>query len=236
MSLAIAGLGATSAVADPVGGAPTAGATTWAVAPSYADVLAAYPARARASRQAGHAVIFCDFALDGRLSQCIPVSEAPLGEGFADAARKLARDFRADVSTEVARQKTLGGGVSLAVVFDPAMLDQARPVLGTPKWTDLPSAMDVDAAFAGTPKNVGAVRVVLDCKVQQGGVMGGCGVESEQPAGQGFGQAALALAAKTRVSTWTDQGLPVVGGAVRIPIRFETGAPAPAGAPPAAKP
>ncbi|THD77353.1 MAG: hypothetical protein E7812_15575 [Phenylobacterium sp.] len=154
------------------------------------------------------------------------MSETPLGEGFADAAHKLADDFRADVSTPEARLKTLDGGVSLAIAFDPAMLDQARPVLGTPKWTDLPSAADVDAAFAGTPKNVGAVHVVLDCKVRQGGAMGGCGVESEQPAGQGFGQAALALAAKARVSTWTDQGLPVVGGEVRIPIRFETGDPA----------
>jgi protein TonB len=105
------------------------------------------------------------------------------------------------------------------------MLQGGQAVVGQPHWAELPSAADVDAAFAGTPKNVGTVHVVLNCTVEQGGGLGGCGVTSEEPSGVGFGKAALALAAKARVDTWTDQGLPVVGSEVRMPIRFETGAP-----------
>jgi hypothetical protein len=37
----------------------------------------------------------------------------------------------------------------------------------------------------------------------------------------GIGQAALALAPTFRLSTWTAEGLPVVGGAINIPLRYE---------------
>jgi hypothetical protein len=46
-------------------------------------------------------------------------------------------------------------------------------------------------------------------------------VTSEEPAEFGFGQAALALAPHFRLSVWTEQGLPTVGGRVTLPIRYQ---------------
>ncbi|MDB5422618.1 MAG: putative TonB protein, partial [Phenylobacterium sp.] len=78
----------------------------------------------------------------------------------------------------------------------------------------------------------GTVQVMLACVVQQGGGVSDCTVQREQPAGIGVGQAALALATHFRLTTWTAEGLPTVGGTVKIPLRYEGGDTAPAPAKP----
>ncbi len=65
------------------------------------------------------------------------------------------------------------------------------------------------------------VRVVLDCTVAAGGALSGCTVDREEPAGLGYGQGALAVATKFRVSPWSQDGQPTVGAKLRVPIRYE---------------
>jgi protein TonB len=105
------------------------------------------------------------------------------------------------------------------------------PVIGKPRWVATPTTEDLQAAMAGLPSGLGDIRVVLTCTVRQGRWMDRCAIESEAPAGKGYGDAALKVAAKARIVTWTNEGLPVVGGIIRVPIRFQTGAPAPVKAP-----
>jgi TonB family protein len=203
----------------------------WAAAPSYADVAAAYPEKAKAAKVGGHATVYCEFKDTGGLTECRTVAEEPRGQGFGAAAAKLARQFRLPVAGPDDVKALRTAAVQLPVTFDPAMTENGPQVLGKPPWAATPSADDVAAAFAGTPRNVGTVRVMLACKVEQGGWTSGCTVDSETPSGRGFGKAALALAPKFRLATWTDEGLPVVGGVVHVPLRYESGAPAPASAP-----
>ena len=198
-------------------------AMVWAEAPTYADVLAAYPPNAKAARTGGRATLYCQFRMDGRLRGCEGVNDQPFGKGFHSAAQKLVEKFRAYPASSDGKGLR-DASIQLPFTFDPSMLDGNNTV-GRPLWAGLPSNDDVFAAFTGTPKNVGAVRVVLGCVVEQGGTVSGCKVLSENPAGKGFGQAALALSAKFKLSTWTAEGLPVVGGEVHIPIRFETDEP-----------
>lgn len=198
----------------------------WLAAPAYADVTAAYPVKARATKTAGRATLYCSFVSDGRLTNCDVIAEEPRGMGFAAAARKLAPLFRAP--TELGDGKGLkGASVQLPFTFDSDMLAPGRAAVGKPQWKGLPVFEDVQTAFAHTPKNVGTVRVMLSCVVQQGGYVSDCKPDSEAPSGRGFGAAAVALAAKFRLSTWSNDGLPVVGGAVRIPIRYESDEPQP---------
>lgn len=192
----------------------------WAEAPAYADVVAAYPAKARAENIGGKAVVACEMRRDGRLEDCLVHSETPRGKGLGEAARKLARRFRLEVSTEEERRLTDDLVVHLPVVFDPAMLSDQPPVVGRPSWASLPTADDLKGAMDGL-KAGQTVRVVLACVVQPGGTLDGCKVVSEEPAGLGAGQAALGMSPKFRLTTWTSEGLPTIGGTVRIPLRFE---------------
>jgi periplasmic protein TonB len=62
------------------------------VTPTAMQFQNAYPARALRRGLAGQAMLRCRVGLDGRLSRCAVIQESPLGEGFGDAARRLAEN------------------------------------------------------------------------------------------------------------------------------------------------
>jgi TonB family protein len=197
----------------------------WSLAPGYADVVAAYPRKARAAKIAGRATVDCDMTEEGRLAHCATVVVEPHGYGFDDAAKDLAKQFQFPVRSEAEKKATHGLSVHLPVTFDPAMLDQKTPpVVGKPSWAALPDAAGVIAAFSAVKTEVTA-RAMLSCTVAAGGGLTDCQVASEQPLGAGVGAAALSLAPTFRLTTWTVEGLPTIGGRVNVPIRYEPGPP-----------
>jgi TonB family protein len=203
-------------------------AMDWPEAPSYADVAAAYPKRAREAHLGGRATLACKFTNAGRLTDCQVIAEEPKAQGFGAAAQALARKFRAYPKTSDGRG-LLGADVQIPFVFDPAVLGDTKPAIGKPQWMGLPSGAQTGQAFdavikAGTP----TVRVTLTCTVQPGGGLSGCSVTREDPPGKGVGAAALSLTPLFKVSTWTVEGLPTVGGTINIPLRYEGARPPPA--------
>jgi len=192
----------------------------WAQAPSYADVVAAYPAKARSQKRGGRATVECQMTSDGRMRDCRTITEQPKGLGFGAAAKDLAKTFRVGETSEEVRKVLRDVVVHLPFAFDPVMLSGETQVVGKPSWAKLPTADDMKAAI-GPLKLAATTRVQLECVVQPGGAVGDCRVASEAPAGSGVGAAALTLAPRFRLTTWTSEGLPVVGGKVRIPLRFE---------------
>jgi len=194
----------------------------WIEAPTYADVVAAYPKKAREGAMGGRAVLDCHFDGQGRLSHCDVIDEDPKGYGFGAAAKGLAPKFLAP------RQD--GAGVSLKAAttqipftFDPSMLTGGQPVIGKPHWARLPEG---DAVAAGFPKAARAAHVdtgavTLSCAVGLAGRLGDCQVVKQEPPGLDFDKAALALSGDFQVSVWTSEGLPTVGGRVRIPLRYQ---------------
>lgn len=195
----------------------------WAEAPSYADVAAAYPKKARDEKVAGRATLACDLTEEGRLSGCNVPTVEPRGYGFDAAAKGLAKRFRFQVGTDADRKATHGIEIHLTMVFDPSTLDATTPVVGKPKWASVPKAEQMEAAFAALGLT-NTARVSLECRVQVGGGVADCQVASEDPAGKGLGAAALSLAPAFRLTTWTAEGLPTIGGLIRVPIRYEPGA------------
>jgi TonB family protein len=187
----------------------------WLQAPSIADVAAAYPAKARAARLGGRTILTCELRRSGELKACATLAEEPRGKGFALAALALAKQFRG-----VAHPEPEVEIIQLPFTFDPAMLG-ARPVIGRPQWVTLPSGEATGRAFQNLKIDGAAVRVVMSCTVQPLGTLGGCTVASETPPGSGLGAAALSLTPSFRVSTWTLEGLPTVGGVIRVPLRYE---------------
>lgn len=199
-------------------------AIAWEAAPTQADVVAAYPAGARAAGVGGRVTLDCRVLADRRVSGCQVLAEAPKGQGFAAAARTLTPKFTAPPMTRDG-QPVRSVGVQLPFVFSPDALAAGNHPVGKPIWAGLPATEDFAAAF---PQEAGTVRVGLVCSVAQGGWLVDCKVEREDPAGKGHGAASLALAPKFKVATWSTEGLPIVGGVIHVPIRYElTQAPQP---------
>jgi hypothetical protein len=187
---------------------------TFAEAPTVSEIAAAYPARAKAAKVGGAVNLTCQIGRDLHPKDCAALTERPSSYGFGAAARKLAEKMKVDDSSLV------GLNVFVPVTFDPAVLTGAAMV-SKPIWAAMPTAADFQATFPKSQNGVNDVRVVLGCTVEAGGALGACAVAQETPAGQGYGDGALALASKFRLSPWGLDGAPTVGAKIRLPIHYE---------------
>jgi TonB family protein len=192
----------------------------WGETPTAAAMATAFPASSVGRTPSGHVVLRCRLADKGGPERCDTMSEEPPGHGFANAARKLVKDFKI-VSDWPA---TKGGErVSVDIPFD--FRDPSRPATPVevvdPQWIRTPDPnmagklFPEEAAKAGYKTGV----ATLVCEIAHGGALINCQVKSEAPENLGFGRAALAIAAVMVMNPWTPQGVPVDGAHIRLPIR-----------------
>ncbi len=194
----------------------------WIKAPTAAEVLAAYPAKARAEKIDGTAVLDCRIDKDGGISACRTLKEQPEHFGFGQAARSLSDRFEGPMVNSQGASMA-GDHVHLRIGFAAASLESAALAIGHPEWTALPSMSDFTAVLpaAARKAQVYRARVVMLCTVGAGGGLEACKAQSEEPAGLGYAEAALSLSTAFRLAVWTEEGLPTVGGSVRVPLRFD---------------
>lgn len=191
----------------------------WISAPSMRDVVDAYPTGARARRIAGAVTFDCTFRSDGSLGNCASIRET--SAEFNRAGRRLIPLFRGPVSLPSGRPISRSH-THLVITFSERMLDKDAGVSGQPELTKIPSDAQLLAAYPRKAVEGGVLtgRGVMRCAIVAGGGLTDCRVSSEEPAGQGFGEATLSLREHFAVSTWTDEGLPTIGGSVLVPVRF----------------
>lgn len=195
--------------------APAVAQTVWTAAPTAADMAAAYPAKAKAEGVGGAVELMCTVSRSGSMSACDVLGEAPRGYGFGAAARRLAQQ------TVKAAGVAKDTEVRVPITFSAELAKGGVATVKTPMWTALPSVTDMQNAAPKTEGGPNDVRVTLVCDVQAGGSLSGCAVDREEPAGQGFGPAILALAPKFQVGLMSAEGMPTVGSKVRVPVRFD---------------
>ncbi|MBX7248954.1 MAG: TonB family protein [Caulobacteraceae bacterium] len=120
------------------------------------------------------------------------------------------------------------------------LYDEISPPGGpiTPNWLHRPTSAEIDAAYpAGVGRMSEQPRVTMTCTVGKEGRFAACEIESEQPAGYGFGRAAQQVAKLYRLDPWSREGEPLEDTSIRITITFgdpprPRPAPPSAGAPP----
>jgi protein TonB len=66
----------------------------WLNTPHPEQLTRYYPLREQVAAVDGHSLIDCVVQADGRLRDCVVISESPANAGFGQAALKLARWFR----------------------------------------------------------------------------------------------------------------------------------------------
>lgn len=97
----------------------------------------------------------------------------------------------------------------------------APPVIVGPQWISRPTPDQMARSYpAGAVEQSLDGRATLRCSVTVAGTMADCVVVDESPRGQGFGRAAMTLSRYFRISPRTEDGRPVGGAKVDIPIQF----------------
>jgi TonB family protein len=193
----------------------------WIKAPSFADMAAAWPKGAGDIAE-GSANLRCTVMTTGYLKDCVRLAQLPVNKGFGDAAMSLAGRFQLFLAPEEAA-KVKGGLVNLPFRFlNPNQpVGQARKV-PNPRWTVTLRQDKVLALYPDIAADAGvkAGQGVADCLVAADGKLTDCKVARENPADLGFGPAAVAIAGVMQMNPWTDDGRPVDGARIRLPINF----------------
>lgn len=110
-------------------------------------------------------------------------------------------------------------------------LPPSPPVVITrPDWAEKPSGEDLGNHYPirAWDEDIDG-RAVMECRVTSSGQLNNCRVTSEEPAGYGFGNAAIGMSGLFRMKPFTVDGQAVSGAWVRIGIAFRVPAPDPEG-------
>jgi|SRR5579883_1599081 len=191
-----------------------------------ASTLAHYPAAARAAGVEGSAILACDRDAHLALKACKLVSETPAGQGFGQAALDLAALSPPNPKLDLA-DPARHPPITLTVRFTlhpPAItpdLSEMGHTLTQPRLATGPTRAQVQAAYPVRALSDGVDGAALiACRLDAKGVLHDCQVAGEQPAGYGFGAAALDLAADFKLTPRLVDGEPVGGAEVRFPVPF----------------
>jgi len=193
-------------------------------APTYADIIAAWPGGSSNAAE-GNAAMRCRLHETGLLDDCsFSYVSAPK---FERPSRELAKKFHVKVGSAT-REQLKDVFVSVPIQFvNPSRAPSARTVTNA-RWTVTPDE-DASAAFypaEAARQGVKVGRGQAQCLVSETGTLVDCKPVSGTPEKLGFDVAAAHIAATMQIALWGEDGLPTAGATVVLPIRINQPQPA----------
>jgi TonB family protein len=192
----------------------------WISAPSSEQMAAAFPQSEIGRIGSAHVVMRCGISGGGVLANCFSTSELPSGHGFVHAADSLLKDFRLPPAIKTNSYNDF----RVDVPFDFRDPSQAAPPveIHDPIWIKQIDPNSIQKLFPEAAAKAGYKlgRASVDCSVAVDGTLSDCAIATEDPAGLGFGAAAMEVASVMQMSPWTKQGAPVEGARINLPIKF----------------
>lgn len=192
----------------------------WAGAPTFADLAVVYPKGG--AGKSGYDAFRCDVAKTGVLKDCVILREEPPGKGFGGAGRALIPKFHVELDAdELAQRQPLV--VNLAIrLIDPNSDDFSARRIGEPVWIKVVDPLKSQALYPAQAAEKGLTTGlgVASCEVSADGHLTACEARPGKPDRVGFSEAAVEIAGALEMSRWTQEGGPVDGARVSLPIRF----------------
>ncbi|CAN5813930.1 hypothetical protein BH11PSE1_BH11PSE1_16650 [soil metagenome] len=201
------------AASPPITGMPLPEAPQWLERPTREDFENAVK---------GDVYLVCQITSEGRLSPCEVTDETPAGMGLAGSAISISGKFK--MSTTLSTGETVGGHFRVMRMhfrLPPPPLPEGVRLIEKPQWLKRPSASDIGNLYPARAQRMDvAGSATMQCSVSSDGGLNPCTVIDEDPGEYGFGDAALQIGALLRLAPLDEDGQPVAGGIVRIPINF----------------
>jgi len=196
-------------------------APAWSQTPTPQDVAQAQLDYAIGAAAGGGVNLLCRVNPDATLKDCAVHGERPQGKGLAAAAAMLAKDFKLALDPGDTRP-TDAMAVDIRFTFpDPS--NPAPVQITQPQWTQGPDPSKLQALYPPKAAEAGvrSGRGVVECAVAHSGALTACSVVREEPQGLGFGEAAVQIASVMAMNPWTEDGRPVDGARIRLPVDLQ---------------
>jgi TonB family protein len=204
-------------------------APAWSKAPSAAEIIGQLDKKVGDRFADGKVVFMCDLnKKTGKVAYCIVANSSPGMAQFADVAKSLSGKFEADPKSMAGIRAWLDPNKTEALVLMPfSFPDMTSPGWGKRYITHVQwvSTLDDSARQALYPQpalkaGLKEGSAMVDCAIGADGTLSDCAVKSESKAGVGFGEAATKIAEGSVANRWTEEGLPVEGARVELPIQM----------------
>ena len=179
-----------------------------------------WPLSAYNDRISGHVTLSCDIDRYGLAEWCTVALETPEKQGFGAAALELRPTFKLKPAqgpgTTMSRPQQETSDITM---FGDPLQRRSVTMLNQPVWASTVSYDDLMDAYPARARGVEGYAVA-HCEVGRRGDLSGCQVIKEEPEKRGFGEAAVSLASRFRVSPEWATAPHHADLWVDVPIRF----------------